>query len=97
MELYRIRMSHLTCAYSFSNRLTRPLSVTAEAERVIAGMWCVAVVIVLPSVWVAAVSGLVAAIIVIRTALEDQMLTHELAGYAEYRSRVRWRLVPFLW
>lgn len=60
-------------------------------------MWCVAVVMVLPSVWVAVVSGLVAIIIVIRTALEDAMLARELAGYAEYRGRVRWRLVPFLW
>ncbi len=60
-------------------------------------MWCVAVVMVLPSVWVALVSGAVAAVIVARTALEDAMLARELPGYSEYRARVRWRLVPFLW
>ncbi len=60
-------------------------------------MWCVSVVMVLPSVQVALVSGAVAVVIVVRTALEDAMLVRELPGYAQYRSDVRWRLVPFLW
>ena len=60
-------------------------------------MWCVAVVMVLPSLWVAVTSGVVAVVIVTRTALEDAMLTRELAGYEEYRRAVRWRLVPFVW
>jgi protein-S-isoprenylcysteine O-methyltransferase Ste14 len=60
-------------------------------------MWCVSVVMVLPSVQVALVSGAVAVVIVVRTALEDAMLARELPGYAQYRSDVRWRLVPFLW
>ena len=60
-------------------------------------MWCVAVVMVLPSVWVALVSAAVAAVIVVRTALEDSMLARGLAGYAEYQHSVRWRLVPFVW
>jgi hypothetical protein len=25
------------------------------------------------------------------------MLAHELPGYAEYMTRVRWRLVPHIW
>ena len=60
-------------------------------------MWCVAVVMVLPSVWVALVSGAVAVVIVVRTALEDAMLARELPGYSEYRRIVRWRLIPHLW
>lgn len=60
-------------------------------------MWCVAVVMVLPSVWVALVSGATAAVIVARTVLEDAMLARGLKGYGEYQRRVRWRLVPFLW
>jgi protein-S-isoprenylcysteine O-methyltransferase Ste14 len=60
-------------------------------------MWCVAVVMVLPSLWVAATSVAVAVVIVTRTALEDAMLTRGLAGYEEYRRAVRWRLVPFVW
>lgn len=60
-------------------------------------MWCIAVVMVLPSVWVALVAAAVAAVIVVRTALEDKMLARSLAGYSQYQRRVRWRLVPFVW
>ena len=60
-------------------------------------MWCVSVVMVFPSAWVALVAGVVAMTIVIRTMLEDAMLTSGLPGYSEYRSNVRWRLVPFVW
>lgn len=34
---------------------------------------------------------------VIRTALEDQTLHRELAGYSEYAKQVRYRLIPGLW
>lgn len=60
-------------------------------------MWCISIVLVFPSAWVALVSGAVAAVIVMRTSLEDAMLTNELPGYSEYRDRVRWRLVPLVW
>lgn len=60
-------------------------------------MWCVSIVMVFPNVWVALVSGAVAAAIVVRTSLEDAMLANELPGYSEYRGSVRWRLVPFVW
>lgn len=60
-------------------------------------MWCIAIVLVLPSVWVALVSAAVAAVIIVRTALEDKMLASGLAGYPEYQRSVRWRLVPFIW
>lgn len=35
--------------------------------------------------------------LVIRTALEDRMLLEELPGYAEYATRVRYRLIPGVW
>lgn len=38
-----------------------------------------------------------APVIVARIRDEEQMLTEELAGYHEYRTRVRYRLVPHLW
>ena len=60
-------------------------------------MWCVAVVMVLPSIWVGLVALAVAAVIVVRTALEDQMLARGLSGYSEYQRNVRWRLMPFIW
>lgn len=36
-------------------------------------------------------------VLVIRTALEDQTLRSELAGYADYAARVHYRLVPLVW
>ena len=60
-------------------------------------MWCVSMIMVFPSPWVALVPGVVAIVIVVRAALEDAMLANGLPGYAEYRDNVRWRLVPFVW
>lgn len=59
-------------------------------------MWCVTIVVVFPSWAVAGVSLAVAALIVVRTLLEDAMLARELPGYEAYRAHVRWRLVPWL-
>ena len=36
-------------------------------------------------------------VIVIRILNEEQVLTEGLAGYAEYKSKVRYRLIPFVW
>jgi protein-S-isoprenylcysteine O-methyltransferase Ste14 len=38
-----------------------------------------------------------AAVVVRDTAIEDRMLQAELAGYADYAAKVRYRLVPGLW
>ena len=32
-----------------------------------------------------------------REGLVDKQLARELRGYEEYRQKVRWRLVPFVW
>jgi protein-S-isoprenylcysteine O-methyltransferase Ste14 len=47
--------------------------------------------------WAFAPGVLAAAWVVLRTALEDRMLRRELAGYADYARRVRWRLLPGVW
>jgi protein-S-isoprenylcysteine O-methyltransferase Ste14 len=39
------------------------------------------------------VTGLLA----VRSLDEEALLTRELPGYEEYRRRVRYRLVPFVW
>lgn len=39
----------------------------------------------------------VAAMVVLRTALEDRFLQKHLDGYDEYARRVKWRLVPRVW
>jgi protein-S-isoprenylcysteine O-methyltransferase Ste14 len=48
--------------------------------------------------WIAlAPAVLIALLLVLRTALEDRMLTTELPGYLKYASHVPERLVPGLW
>lgn len=52
---------------------------------------------VLDSVWVLIPAALLMGTIFVRTALEDQMLRTELAGYEGYARRVRFRLIPGIW
>jgi protein-S-isoprenylcysteine O-methyltransferase Ste14 len=44
-----------------------------------------------------AVSAVIALLIVVRILDEEELLTRELAGYDDYRRRVRCRLIPFVW
>ncbi len=56
-----------------------------------------AVPVLLASWWAMIPSGLAAVLLLLRTALEDRTLQAELAGYADYARRVRYRLVPGMW
>jgi protein-S-isoprenylcysteine O-methyltransferase Ste14 len=56
-----------------------------------------AVPILLASWWCLLVSAVAAGLLVLRTALEDRTLQAELAGYAAYARRVRYRLLPGIW
>jgi protein-S-isoprenylcysteine O-methyltransferase Ste14 len=48
--------------------------------------------------WVAMVPGFLAAgLLVWRTSREDHFLANELPGYADYASRVHYRLIPGVW
>jgi protein-S-isoprenylcysteine O-methyltransferase Ste14 len=51
----------------------------------------------LGSLWTLVPAGLFAALLVVRTALEDRTLQDELDGYADYAGRVRHRLIPYIW
>ncbi len=51
----------------------------------------------LGSWWALVPASLIAMLMVVRTALEDRTLRAELAGYAEYAQRVRYRLLPGVW
>jgi protein-S-isoprenylcysteine O-methyltransferase Ste14 len=53
--------------------------------------------IVLGSWWTLLGNLIVAGLLVLRTALEDETLLKELAGYQQYTERVRFRLIPGLW
>ncbi len=59
--------------------------------------WMLSTPLLVASTW-AFVPALISVILlVIRTALEDRTLHSELPGYAEYASRVRFRLIPGVW
>jgi protein-S-isoprenylcysteine O-methyltransferase Ste14 len=49
------------------------------------------------SLWCYVPAGLVALLFVFRASHEDRVLHNELAGYAEYARRTRYRMVPGLW
>jgi protein-S-isoprenylcysteine O-methyltransferase Ste14 len=51
----------------------------------------------LASWWAIIAGGLCAALLILRTALEDRTLQTELAGYADYARQVRYRLLPGIW
>jgi protein-S-isoprenylcysteine O-methyltransferase Ste14 len=53
--------------------------------------------LILSSLWALGVAVLIVVITVVRTSLEDRTLQSELAGYAEYATRVRYRLLPGIW
>lgn len=53
--------------------------------------------ILLGSLWGLIPSVIAAVLYVIRTALEDQTLQRDLAGYREYAAQVRYRLLPGIW
>ncbi len=52
---------------------------------------------ILGSLWSLVPAGAVVLLLIVRTALEDAMLQKELAGYADYAARVRYRLLPGIW
>lgn len=53
--------------------------------------------LLLDSLWAFLPAGLLAAVMVVRTALEDRTLQAELPGYAEYAQKTRYRLIPGVW
>ena len=53
--------------------------------------------LLLPSSWICVLSLIGVSMLVIRTVLEDRTLQRELAGYAQYATRVRFRLIPRVW
>lgn len=56
-----------------------------------------AVPLLLASWWALLLSSLSAALLILRTSLEDRMLQTELPGYVDYSRQVPYRLLPGLW
>jgi len=76
---------------------TGPYAVVRHPMYAGAGIMLVGSALALASWWAACAVVLLLAVIVWRLLDEERVLATELAGYAEYRERVRWRLVPFVW
>ena len=53
--------------------------------------------LVLNSVWSFALMLLYIPLIVKRISNEEKVLEKDLAGYAEYKQHVRYRLIPYIW
>jgi len=53
--------------------------------------------LILGSTWAWIPAGLIVAVTVVRTTLEDGTLQRELEGYRDYAARVRYRLCPGVW
>ena len=57
----------------------------------------ISIPLILGSLWGLVPFGLYPLIIVTRIINEEKILTAELEGYAEYRLKVKYRLIPFIW
>jgi len=53
--------------------------------------------LILGSWWAFVPACALAAVVVVRTALEDAMLMGEMSGYSEYAAATRFRLIPYIW
>ena len=56
-----------------------------------------AIPVVLGSWWALALLALYIPVLVVRILNEEKVLTAGLDGYADYKKRVKYRLIPFLW
>ena len=76
---------------------TGPYSVVRHPTYSAVLLWCAAVRCVFPSAEVLILALAIAAVITIRTELEDEMLKKGLSGYEEYSKKVKYRIIPFIW
>lgn len=53
--------------------------------------------LILGSFWGLVVFALYPVIIIIRIINEEKVLTKDLKGYSEYKKKVKFRLIPFIW
>ncbi len=53
--------------------------------------------LILGSWWALIPSGMLAIVLIVRTALEDRTLRQELPGYPEYAQQIKYRMIPGVW
>jgi protein-S-isoprenylcysteine O-methyltransferase Ste14 len=76
---------------------TGPYAIVRHPYYVASFVMAVGIPLALGSFWALIPQAIGAVVIIVRTALEDRMLQDELAGYPDYASRVRYRLIPGVW
>ena len=59
--------------------------------------FCLGTALLLGSLWALIPALLLTGLIIVRTKLEDEALSQELPGYADYAATVRSRLLPGIW
>lgn len=60
-------------------------------------LFCLAVPVIMESVWTYIPVVLIVLALVIRTYFEDRTLIQELPGYADYAQKTRYRFIPGIW
>lgn len=89
-NLLQVRI-HLLIGVHRKNRFVRHPMYLASL------MMFLAMPLVLGSWWALLPFGFYVPVIVSRTLDEERLLRCELAGYDDYCSKVRWRIIPFVW
>jgi protein-S-isoprenylcysteine O-methyltransferase Ste14 len=76
---------------------TGPYAIVRHPLYLFSGIMVIGIPLALGSSWALLPVAFGAVVILVRTILEDRTLQRELAGYREYASRVRFRLIPGIW
>jgi protein-S-isoprenylcysteine O-methyltransferase Ste14 len=76
---------------------TGPYSIVRHPGYVAAFLLFIGFALSLGSWWALIPAAFASLVLVLRTLLEERTLHAELAGYAAYAQRVRWRFIPGVW
>ena len=76
---------------------TGPYAIVRHPLYAVSFFLVVGMALALGSYWALIPVAVGTVVILVRTVLEDRTLQSELAGYKDYASRVRYRLVPGIW
>jgi protein-S-isoprenylcysteine O-methyltransferase Ste14 len=76
---------------------TGPYAIVRHPLYAVSFFLVVGMALALGSFWALIPVAVGTAVLLVRTVLEDSMLQCELAGYKDYASRVRYRLIPGVW
>jgi protein-S-isoprenylcysteine O-methyltransferase Ste14 len=76
---------------------TGPYRIVRHPMYVGAILMYIGAALIFGSMWALAVGGLIAALFIWRTAMEDRTLRNELPGYEQFAAVTRYRLLPGVW